>query len=199
MIATGGSDDGTVKVTEIATGREVRSVNLGTGMVPAVEFDAKAKNVVVSGPGSALNAINVETGEVTVVNATIGYLPEYRFSADGRFMAARMSRGGGIVIWDAKTWKELRRIRSEAMADSSGYLGFSRDGRYVAAIDLEGRLRFWDPSTGADISTVGKGLASAGQVEFTHDGRVLAAAADGTIKVFGPSRAPALAPRGGGK
>ena len=199
MIATGGSDDGTVKVFEIATGREVRSVNLGADMIPSVEFDAKGKNVVVSGPGNSLNAINVETGEVTVVDAAIGYLPEYRFSADGRFMAARMSRGGGIVIWDAKTWKELRRIRSEGMADSSGYLGFSRDGRYVAAIDRDGRLRFWDPSTGADVHTVGRGLRSAGQVEFTQDGRVLAAGADGTVKVFGPPKAPSLPPKIGGK
>jgi len=188
-----------VKVIEIATGRELLSVKLGAGMVPSVEFDAKGRNVVVSGPGSALNAISVETGAVTVIDAGIGYLPEYRFSADGRFMAARMSRGGGIVIWDAKTWKELRRIRSETMADSSGYLGFSRDGRYVAAIDRDGCLRFWDPATGVDVHAVGKGLRPAGQVEFTQDGRVLAAAGDGTIRIFGPRRNPALKAGEGGK
>lgn len=183
---------------EISTGREVRSVSLATGgMVPTVEFDHRGRNVVVSGPGAGFHAINLETGAVTVIDAGIGWVPEYRFSSDGRFMAA--GGASGIVIWDARTWKELRRVGGAAAMGGRGYLGFTRDGRYVAAIDAGGKLHFWEAATGADVAAVGEGLVPDGPLEFTFDGRVLAQGADGTMRIFGPRATGISRPAGGGK
>lgn len=181
---------------EIATGNVAHTFPLGEGgSIPSVEFDAKARHVVASGPGGVFQAVNIATGEKTVIDAGIGWVAEYRFSPDGRFMAS----GGiaGIIIWDARTWKELRRIGGDLISGPRGNVGFSRDGKYIAAIDSLGRLHFWDPATGDDIHSVGEGLRPDGPVEFTIDGRVLAAGADGTIRVFGPKAAPA--PRSPGK
>lgn len=179
-----------MKVIEIATGRELRSVSLGSGMIPSVEFDAKGRHVVVSGPGSALNAINVDTGAITVIDAGIGYLPEYRFSRDGRYMAAGLQTGGGLVIWDAKTWKELRRIPGLRSS-----VAFSFDGRYLAAVDPGGRLKVWETATGAEAATVGEGLNPDLPLEFTFEHKILVAGSDGTMRLFG-SR-PGGAPKGG--
>lgn len=156
----------------------------GAGSIPSVEFDARSKNLVASGPGGAFQAIKISTGEVTTIDEGIGWVAEYRFSPDGRFMAA--GGAGGIIIWDARTWKELRRIGGESLGGGRGHVGFSRDGRYIAAIDTFGRLRFWDPATGTEIHVVGEGLLPDGAVEFTIDGRVLAAGADRKVHVFGP-------------
>ena len=174
-----------MKVIEFATGREVHSFTLGAaGSIPSVEFDARGQNIIASGPGGAFQAVKISTGEVTTIDSSLGWVAVYRFSPDGRFMAA--GGAGGIIIWDAKTWKELRRFGGEAIAGGRGHVGFSRDGRYIAAIDTVGRLRFWDPASGAEIHTVGEGLRPDGPVEFTEDGRVLAAGADGKVHVFGP-------------
>jgi WD40 repeat protein len=178
-----------VKVFDIATSKELYSFSLGSGSIPSVEFDAKGKHIVTSGPGGNFQAVKIDTGEVTVIEQGVGWIAEYRFSPDGRFMAA--GGAAGITIWDARTWKELRRIGGEAMAMSRGHVGFSRDGKFVAAIDNLGKLRFWDPATGAEAHAVGEGLRPDGPVEFTQDGRVLAAGADGTVRVFGPKSAPA--------
>lgn len=183
-----------MKVIEIASGKVLHTFTLGggSGSIPSVEFDAKGRHIVASGPGPALNAIKIDTGAVTVIDPGIGWVAEYRFSPDGRFMAT----GGmsGIIIWDARTWKELRRIGVEVMAGSRGHVGFSRDSRYVAAIDPEGHLRFWDPSTGVEVASIGEGLRPDGAVEFTQDGRVLATGLDGTMRVFGPRPAAPVRP-----
>jgi len=184
--------DGTVKIFEISSGRELHSFVLGAGSIPSIEFDARGKHVVASGPGGALQAVNIATKEVTVIDPGIGWVAEYRFSPDGRYMAS----GGvtGIVIWDARTWKEHRRIGGEFLAGGRGFVAFTRDSRFLAAIDTLGRLHFWDPTTGADVHTVGEGLRPEGAIEFTQDGKVMAAGADGRIHVFGPGTAPAVRP-----
>ena len=176
--------DGTVKILEVSTGRELYTFAIGDGgSVPSVEFNATGTHVVASGSTSFV-AFKISTGEKTVIDPSIGWVAEYRFSADGKFMAA----GGmtGIIIWDARTWKELRRIGGDVASGGRGHVAFTRDGKYVAAIDNNGQLHFWDPATGADVLTVGDSLRPDGPIEFTQDGRVITAGNDGMIHVFGP-------------
>lgn len=180
-----------MKVIEIATGNELHSFMLGAGSIPSVEFDAKGKHIVASGPGGAFQAIKISTGEVTVIDPGIGWVSKYRFSPDGRYMAA--GSGSGIIIWDARTWKELRRIGGDPKVSGRGHVTFSRDSKFVAAINDEGRLCFWDPGSGLQVHVVGEGLKADGLVEFTVDGRVLAAGEDGNIHVFGPGAGAAAA------
>lgn len=179
-----------MKILDVATGRELHSFAIGEGgSIPSVEFNASGSHVVASGSTSFV-AFKIATGEKTVIDPGIGWIAEYRFSPDGRFMAA----GGmtGIIIWDARTWKELRRIGGEVVAGGRGHVAFTRDSRHVAAIDNHGRLHFWDPATGAEVHAVGEGLRPDGPLEFTQDGRVMAAGADGTIRVFGPGGGASL-------
>lgn len=184
-----------MKVIEISTGNEAYSFALGAGgSIPSVEFDSRGKHIVASGPGGAFQAIKIATGEVTMIDPGIGWVAEYRFSPDGRFMAAGSATG--IIIWDARTWKELRRIGGEALVGGRGHVAFSRDSKYVSAIDAHGVLGFWDPATGEQVHSVGEGLRPDGPVEFTADGKVLAAGADGEIKVFGPGAGAAPAKPG---
>jgi WD40 repeat protein len=196
-LATGGGTDGTAKVFDIATGKELHSFVLGTGNIPSIEFDATGTHIVASGPGSALQAIRLNTGAVTPLG-DFGWIPEYRFSPNGRFLAAGIP--SGLVIWDALTWKELRRIPMRNVPGVSRHLAFSRDSRLVAAVDHEGKIRFWDPSTGALVHTLGEGLQPDGPIEFTPDGRVIALNDEGgTVHVFGPKAASVARPAGGRK
>lgn len=186
-----------MKIIEIASGRELHSYKAQAGdSIPSVEFNAKGTHVVASGD-SHMVAIKISTGERTVVSQNIGWVAEYRFSPDGRFMAAGSM--AGIIVWDARSWKELRRIGGDVMVGTRGHVAFSRDSRYVAAIDHEGHLRFWDPSTGAAVHSVGEGLRPDAPVAFTPDGRVMAQAADGSMRVYGPRRSLASKPADGGK
>ena len=186
-----------MKIFDIASGRELHSYKPEAGhSIPSVEFNAKGTHLVASGD-SHLVAINISTGEQTIVSENIGWVAEYRFSPDGRFMATASMTG--IIVWDARSWKELRRFGGDVISGDRGHLAFSRDSRFVAAIDHEGHLRFWDPATGADVHSVGEGLRPVAPVVFTSDGRVMAQAANGTVRVFGPRRSLMSKPADGDK
>ena len=195
-LATGGGSDGTAKVFDIPSGKELHSFLLGAGNIPSIEFDPTGTHIVASGPGSALQAVRISTGVVTSLG-DFGWIPEYRFSPNGQFLAAGIP--SGLVVWDARTWKEIRRIPMNNVPGVSRHLAFSRDSRLVAAVDHEGKIQFWEPASGALVHTVGEGLQPDGPIEFTPDGRVIVLDNDNTVHVFGPKGAAPVRPSDGRK
>jgi hypothetical protein len=89
----------------------------------------------------------------TEVDAAIGLssTPE-AFSPDGSRIA--ISRGREITLWDVPTGREVLGIKGEASVASNSAGGwasaavslvsFSGDGRMLAAVSRDGRIRVWD-------------------------------------------------------
>jgi len=105
------------------------------------------------------------------------------FSPDGRTLASGVDRDSGAVV--------LTRVSDgtllyELGGPGTSALAFSRDGRTLAAATLDGRVRLWDPRTGA---ARGPAWAAAGgpvmSVSFSLDGSVLAiSGSDGTAALW---------------
>jgi WD40 repeat protein len=63
-------------------------------------------------------------------------------------------------------------------------IGFSPDGRTLAAVGVDGTLRYWDSETGAPRCALELGLGSLRAVSFAPDGLTVAAAGDaGTLVI----------------
>lgn len=65
---------------------------------------------------------------------TLGPLLDCRqvaVSHDGKLVVTSSRQEGSLVVWDADTGEEIRRVQSQAPADA---LDFSRDGRYLSFI-----------------------------------------------------------------
>jgi WD40 repeat protein len=80
-----------------------------------------------------------------LANAPLNDAVTMDYSSDGRFIAASSGYESLIHLWDARTRRALEPLRTRADVRD---LGFSGDGRTLAAIDTDGGLQLWDPATG---------------------------------------------------
>lgn len=99
---------------------------------------------LVSGSGDEYHFWRIGTWESgpVVTRERAGDLPgTMAFSADGRWLALAMTRGGGLRLYDASTLEPVTAL--EAPVDQSPAC-FSNDGRWLAAIGTDGLLQVWD-------------------------------------------------------
>jgi WD40 repeat protein len=78
------------------------------------------------------------------------------FAPDGKVVAAAC--GTGVILWDAATGKELRRLPVNATGRGVRPLDFSPDGKALAvagrSADGGGAITFWDPATGKELRSL---------------------------------------------
>ena len=99
------------------------------------------KQLVVSA-GDLLQAIFTQTDGSHALDLLLkpeGSVSQAAFSPDGSLAAAGV--GGKILVWESADWTKV----AELGADASGIrqVGFSPDGRVLAAVDQENRLTIW--------------------------------------------------------
>jgi WD40 repeat protein len=155
------SHDGTVKLWEAGTWRELRS------------WAAESISVRRIGAGdSAADPSPRSRGFESVA-----------FSPDGRSVAAGLA-DGTIVAWDLANGREryARRGHGSRVYD----LAYSRDGRTLASAGWDRLIKLWDARTGRELRTFrGHGNWVMG-VAFTPDSRNLASLDfDGVLRLWG--------------
>lgn len=101
------------------------------------------------------------------------------FTPDARGLVTN-DPGGGLIVWDARTGKEARRLANPRGASA---VTFSPDGRSLAA--LEGSaVRVYDFATGRELVPAGGNGGGVSQVALSPDGRLAATLAWGRLAVW---------------
>ncbi len=169
-IFSGGSD-GTARLWDVATGKELRQFGKRKTPVLALAV-ASDENRVITADKARVQIWDVASGkELPGPALKAGTLPAVRFTADGREVLL-LSDGVRLEEWDLRAGKVIRLFT--AGADSPQCLTLSPDGRRAAAgggnavylWDLEGKklLRKFEghkaPVVSVAFSPTGKRLAS---------------------------------------
>jgi WD40 repeat protein/beta-lactamase regulating signal transducer with metallopeptidase domain len=162
--------DGTVRLWELATGKEVRRFTRPKG--------GAAKPVK-----GGIDAMMLMAGQNDASSFRVAFAP------GGKTLAAA---GGNLIqLWEVATGKELHTIHGPG--GGLGGLLFSPDGRTLVGRTQNGTLFLWSTETGKEIRQIkppprkadntivfavggGGGGADAPGLAFTPDGKILAAA-----------------------
>lgn len=151
-----------------------------------MDFDATGKTVFASTQDGTFRAYDIAGGTNTVVDQQTGWgYHTWDVSRDGKYIAGPGK--GGIVVWDQKSYKELRVIQGNA--GGTTFVAFSPDGKSIASTGGDGVVRLWDVATGQLISTPGDKLGGGTRLRFSEDGRRLAVwGVDRKVHIYGPSK-----------
>ncbi len=188
------SGDGTVKIWDVAAGRELRTLRKVADAVAAVAFSPDGKRLAAAGndaKGAAGNAITVfeaDTGRrVLTLKGHADPVTALAYSPDGTRLASgsgsfeRLRASGEVKVWEAASGKELF-----TAAGSKGYrlrVAFSPDGKRLAADGFLGPPKVWDAATGREVLDLSALVPSNG-VAFSPDGKYLACGAAQQVRLL---------------
>ena len=199
LLATATFHTNTIKLWEMATGRELRNLSTGgqntTSISPVFAFSPDSRLLAASGGNNAVSVWDVATGrEVqTLTGGQASFMGALGvsfvgFSSDGRKL---VTVSDSIHVWDTSTWRETTTIQTSnpnpgALMGGGGGIALNADGSQIARVDND-QIKFIDTASGKELRTVSLPDSQMQDVElsFTSDGRLLAAGVnDKKLKVW---------------
>jgi RNA polymerase sigma factor (sigma-70 family) len=173
-LASGG--DGTVRVWDAATGRELGAFTGGTRF--ALSPDGKQLLTSGGAQGESRDLSLWDVAGARELRQLTGHqngVYQIAFSPDGR-RAASADRNGVVILWDVTAGRELRRTGGP---QGHGYpLVFTPDGQLLAVgLPGENALKLWEVATGKERGRLPGGKYAA---VFSPDGKTVAAGLQGT-------------------
>jgi WD40 repeat protein len=193
--------DGTVRLWEIASGKEIRRLNADRldvlpshtelvdppGEILAVAFTPDGRHVLFGGANGVFGLWNVDTA--AVVRRFVGhkrFVQSVAVSRDGKLA---LSAGDDRVVrlWDMSTGKELQQMAGHT--DCLRCVAFSPDGTRALSGGRDRTMRLWDLKKGEQIREpfVGQPPYLVRTVAFLPDGQQ-AISCDLTIRLWDLTR-----------
>jgi WD40 repeat protein len=168
-----------VKVFELASGRELRSINLPDEDFASaqVSFTADGRLLVsgITDKQLRLWELNAKTQQRDLGRTTSDYTA-VKFSRDGRQLA--LVEGYTLRRWDTATAQELPALKIPngglLSLQTAAFFGFSDDGKRVATGGFDTGTILWELETGKQILKLNGRTNMAYKVSFSPDGTQLA-------------------------
>ncbi|RKL05933.1 Vegetative incompatibility protein HET-E-1 [Fusarium oxysporum] len=182
LIASG-SYDSTIKIWNVATGKEEQTLEGHIGLVSSVVFSKDSRLIASGSNDSTIKIWNVTTGkEEQTLEGHTGSVNSVVFSKDDRLIAS----GSGdrtIKIWNVATGKEEQTLKGHTSLVSS--VVFSSDSTLIASGSYDSTIKIWNITTGKEEQTLEGHISSVSSVVFSSDGTLIASGSyDTTIKIW---------------
>jgi len=177
-------DDKTIKVWDLASGEELRTLRGHNGSIYALAVSPDGKYIASGGDEGIIKLWNAQTGaEVMTLREGQSAVLAVAFKPDGRQLASGSNSYDGIIIlWDAETGAQLKTFRGQREINA---LAFSPDGKHIISGSGDWTIKLWDVQTGAEMSTLRGHGNWVRDVGFSPDGKRIASGSwDESIKVW---------------
>jgi len=193
MVASA-SRDKTVKLWDVATGLEIRTIDPDFDKIGQIKFSPDDKILAIAGNAPYIKLYYAETGrEFITIKGKNELIYPITFSPDGKIIAVGDSdsndkfqkklesdeaktmkqdelmnfiSNSAIRFWDVKTGKEIKILSEKLLPVNS--IGFNSSGEYLASTSMN-ETKVWDVHTEKEIFTTKSSLYA-----FSPNGKILA-------------------------
>jgi WD40 repeat protein len=180
--------DRTMRLWDVATGKEFRQFMGHTGPIQSVAFSPDGRQALSGCRDHLIRLWDVESGKLVRVFAGqlfaghTDVVNSVTFSPDGR-LALSGSFDKTLRLWDVASGKELRTFAGHTMRVLQ--VAFSPDGGRALSASDDKTMRLWDVASGKELHCF-RGHADAVEcVAFSPDGhRALSGSYDTTIRLW---------------
>jgi hypothetical protein len=181
-----GSSDGTAKVWQSASGKELLTLN-HNAVVDAVAFSPDGKRILTGGRDQVTKVWDSVSGKelLPTLKGHTGGILTVAFSPDGHRIVTG-SYDETARVWDAARGEELF-----ALSGHNGWVfsaAFSPDGRRIATCNRDGTSKIWDALNGKELLTFNGHSNVVVCGAFSPGGeQIVTGSSDRTAKVWEPA------------
>jgi WD40 repeat protein len=183
--ALSAGNDGTVVLWDPSADKELsRFPGIGQGPASFFAGSEEGQTVLSGGPNLPLRLWQFGAAEGVEMQPARDFSC-LAVSPDGNLAAwdSGDADGAGIVLWDVKDRKELRRLKGHLRNATA--LAFTPDGRRLLSGGWDTALRLWDVSSGKEERVVRGHLRQVTTVTVSPDGKYAASTSnDQTVRVW---------------
>ncbi|QIR36511.1 ribosome assembly protein 4 [Tolypothrix sp. PCC 7910] len=186
------SDDNTIKIWDIATGKAIATLTGHSSSVRSVAFSPDGQKLASGSLDKTITIWDIATGKaIATLTGHSSSVISVAFSPDGQKLASG-SFDNTIKIWDIATGKAIATLTGHSSSVRS--VAFSPDGQKLASGSFDNTIKIWDIATGKAIATLTGHSSSVRSVAFSPDGQKLASGSfDNTIKIWDIATGKAIA------
>jgi eukaryotic-like serine/threonine-protein kinase len=187
------SADRTVKVWDVASRKDVLTMDPHLGTVNGVAYSPDGRSIAAAYADKAMRVCDATNGEPTFTT----YVPRYAvssvaFSPDGK----RIATGNfdmTVRVYDVTTGKEILMIGKPSRPGQGVRAVFSPDGTQLAR-GVDNNICIWNATSGVIVRTLAGHTEPVLCVAFSPDGkRIASGSLDHTVKVWDATNGKELA------
>lgn len=179
-----GSWGGPIKLWELATGRELRTLT-GHSALTHVAFSPDGETLASGSWDKTIKLWEVDTGrELRTLAKHTDWVHSISFSVDGKTLTScSASDDQTIKLWEVATGRELRSFVGHSKLVQS--IAFSADGVTLASGQSDGTIKLWEMASGRELQTLTGHSGAVYSVVFGVDGKTLVSSSyKGEIKLW---------------
>ncbi|MDZ8137469.1 MAG: serine/threonine-protein kinase [Nostoc sp. DedQUE04] len=178
-----GSADKTIKLWNLATGKEIRTFTGHSDYVSSVAISPDGRTLASGSADNTIKLWNLATGKQTrTLTGHSSWVNSVAISPDGKTLASG-SEDTTIRLWNLATGKEIRTLTGHSDYVSS--VAISPDGRTLASGSADNTIKVWNLATGEEIRTPTRHSNRVISVAISPDGKTLVSGSwDNTIKLW---------------
>jgi WD40 repeat protein len=174
--------NGTITVTELLTGKLVRTIDAHSDFVTASAVTNDNKFYVSGSADKSIHVWNVADGRaVKSFNGHTGMVNAFSITSDDKTLISA-SDDSTIRLWNVTDEKEISRLSGNEIMKS---VSVSSDGIYIASGTPSGKILLWKSSDGTMLRTIEAGSSSINALSFASEGKEIVAGNDaGEISIW---------------